>query len=322
MQNSTAGAIIGVSSWSPNAITIVANNVTIEGFTIHRPYDDTDATKNTAGVFIGSKAAGYQDYLGYANSATVQNNVFSDVWHAVYIWHSSGNQIVNNTVDALTTDHWAAISTYDGYDDVQINFGNLSENNLIAHNTLANKGIALGAWEPATWTSNAGSQVCYNITSQVGVTYAHGPLIIGCNTGDFWQINTDNVLRITGIDYTGDAGVYSVGTDINLIAQLTYDGSADGSGVPVTFLVDGNEYPSTTVMGGIATVSINDLQAGVYNVKAETTVCENDCSFTSEGQFLAVYDPDGGFVTGGGWIDTSGRGHISNLSAYRMGSRF
>jgi parallel beta-helix repeat protein len=301
VQNSTAGAIVGVSSWSPNAITVVANNVTIEGFTLHRPFEGTWATYNTAGVFIGSKASGYPDYLGQANGATVQNCVFSNLWHAVYIWHSSGNTIVNNTVAALTTNHWAAISTYDGDSDASIGYGNLSEDNLIADNTIANKGISLGAWAPTIWTSNAGSAVCSNTTTDVGVSYAHGPVIIGCNTGGFWQSNTDNVLRITGIAYTGDTGVFPVGTAINLSALLAYDGSADGSGVDVIFTIDDEYYAAaTTVAGGAASTTAN-LAAGVYEVQATVTVC-GDCVFTSDAQFVVVYDPSAGFVTGGGWI--------------------
>ena len=329
VQNSTAGGITGVSSWSPNAITVVANNVTIEGFTIHRPFEGTYATYNTAGVFIGSKASGYTDYLGFANDATVQNNVFSDVWHAVYIWHSSGNKILNNTVYSLNTDHWAAISTYDGYNDAQIGLGFLSENNLITHNTLEGKGIALGAWDPPTWTSNAGSHVCSNTTTQVGVSYAHGPVIIGCNTGGFWQSNTDNVLRITGITYTGATGVFPVGTPINLSAQLTYDGSADGSGVAVDFAVDGTNYTLTTETGGIASENI-DLPVGVYEIKTTVTICNNDCEFTDT-QFVAIYDPSGGFVTGGGWFDSpenaykpdptlTGKATFGFVSKYKKGA--
>jgi hypothetical protein len=36
------------------------------------------------------------------------------------------------------TGHWAAITTHDGDSDAQVNLGPPSENNLIAHNTLAN----------------------------------------------------------------------------------------------------------------------------------------------------------------------------------------
>lgn len=266
---------------APNAAAIIASNVTIRGFTFHRPFDGGWATYNTAGVMIGGLYAGYGgagETLGFNNN-TVENCVFSDVWHAVYIWHSSGNRIVHNTVEALNTNHWAAISTYDGYNDAQVALGNLSENNFIAYNTIANKGIALGAWDPPTWTSNAGSRVCTNTTAQVGVSYAHGPVVVGCNTGGFWQYQTDNVLRILGVAYTGDTELWSTGNvDVNLSAQLSYDGTSDGSGVAVVFAVNGSEYYATTVPSGIAS-TIANLPPGVYTVETKVAVCD-DCEFT------------------------------------------
>jgi len=283
VQSSTGGGVTGINGWAPSAAVIVASNVTIEGLTFHRPFTCAgiyDCFYNTAGVFIGSKGAGYSDFLGSANGATVKNNVFSDVWHAVYIWHSSDNTIVNNTVNTLGyTNHWAAISIYDGYNNAQIAFGNLSENNLIAHNTLANRGIALGAWAPSIWTSNAGSQVCHNTTTQVGVSYAHGPVIIGCNTGGFWQSNTDKVIRVKGVTYTGNTELWSVSNvDVNLSAQLGYDGSADGSEVEVVFTVNGTLYAATTVADGTASTTAN-LPPGIYTVETKVTICD-DCEFT------------------------------------------
>ncbi len=191
---------------------MVASGVTIRGFTLKRHYEGTYATYNTAGVMIGGLCAGDTQFPGHANNNIVEDCVFEDVWHAVYIWHSSGNIIRNNVVGTLTTNHWAAISTYDGYNDAQTGLPNPSENNLICHNVLANKGIALGAWDPPTWTSVAGSKVCCNTATEVGVTYAHGPVVVGCNVAPgggpsvFWQVNTDKVICINGISYTGDSG--------------------------------------------------------------------------------------------------------------------
>jgi hypothetical protein len=133
------------------------------------------------------------------------------------------------------------------------------------------------------------------------VAYTHGPVILGCNTGIFWHANTDNVLRITGISGTGDTGPFPVGTAVNLGAQLAYDGSADGSGVEVTFIVNGADYAvATTVVGGLAG-TIATLPAGTYDVQARVTVC-GDCVFTSETQTMTIFDPAAGSVTGGGWI--------------------
>jgi parallel beta-helix repeat protein len=283
---------------APNAISIISSNVTITGFTIRRHYEGTNATWNTAGVMIGGLYAGDSANLG-SNNNIVQNCVFSDVWHAVYIWHSSGNTIKNNTIAALgNTGHWAGISIYDGYNDSQIGLGHPSENNLICHNTLADKGIALGAWAPPTWTSVAGSKVCCNTTTQVGVTYAHGPVIIGGNTGGFWQTNTDEVIRIKGINYTGTTSTTSPAT---LSAQLVYDGSSDGSNIPIIFSINGSDYPPTnTITGGSASKNVT-LTPGAYTVQAKVVICE--CSQFTASKTLYVYQPTNFVIWGGNQTD-------------------
>ena len=192
----------------------------------------------------------------------------------------------------------------------------MSEDNIIAHNTLANKGIALGAWAPTTWTSNAGSEVCCNTTTQVGVSYAHGPVIIGCNGPGFWQYMTDNVLRMLGITYNGTSGLVAADPSthqatVTLSAAISYDGSSDGSGVLVTFMADGNTAEALTTAGGLATTTMN-LPAGVYNIEAKVSVCDS-CEFT-DSAMLVIYDPSSGFVTGGGWIWSPAGAYTADLT--------
>lgn len=254
----------------PNAVAIIASNVTIRGFTLHRPFDSTYATYNTAGVMIGGLYAGYGgagETLGFNNN-TVEDCVFSDVWHAVYIWHSSGNRIMNNSVAALTTNHWAAISAYDGYNDAQIALGNLSENNLIYCNEIANKGIALGAWDPTTWTSNAGSQVIGNTCTQVGLTYSHGPFYYGCNTGPFWSVLADKYFEIT-TSYTG-ATTFTTSQNVVLKATL----SPASPGILVAFYVDGTFVgEDLTDADGVASFDWGKQPVGTYSVEAKTGGC-------------------------------------------------
>ena len=157
----TGGFNPGTSA-SPNALMIVKPGVTIEGFTFHAHVFAPGGGYNAAGVLIGGVAPGDPNSLGAGNNV-VKNNVFSDVWHAVYIWHSSGNQILNNTVAALgNTGHWAGISIYDGYNTAQINLGFLSKDNVIQGNTLADKGISVGAWAPPVPTDNSGTKIVGN----------------------------------------------------------------------------------------------------------------------------------------------------------------
>ena len=92
------------SGTAPNNVAIIASGVTLDGFTMHRPASTPGTGYNAAGVMIGGLYAGQGgvsgETLGFDNN-TVKNCTFSDVWHAVYIWHSSGNQITDNTVAAL-----------------------------------------------------------------------------------------------------------------------------------------------------------------------------------------------------------------------------
>jgi parallel beta-helix repeat protein len=154
----TGGFNPGTSA-SPNAVMIVKPGCTIDGFTIHAHCYAPGGGYNGSGVLIGGVAPGDPNSLG-ADGNTVKNCVFSDVWHAVYIWHSSGNAIEDNTIEALgNTGHWAGISIYDGYSADQISLGHLSKNNVIQGNSLADKGISVGAWQPPAPTDNSGTSV-------------------------------------------------------------------------------------------------------------------------------------------------------------------
>lgn len=177
---------------APNAVAIIASNVTLKGFTLRKPYMGVGwyGFWNTAGVMIGGLYAGDPNHLG-SDGNTVQKCVFEDVWHAVYIWHSSNNQIKNNTVRALGdgTEHWAAISIYDGYNDAQISLGYTSQGNQIINNTIADKGISVGAWAPTTWTDNTGTKVHGNTLpgGLLGTHYSSGRKVFSGNTCDgYW----------------------------------------------------------------------------------------------------------------------------------------
>lgn len=181
-----------ISGTAPNAVAIIASNVTIRGFTLRKPFMGVAwyGFWNTAGVMIGGLYAGDPDHLG-SDGNSVQNCVFKDVWHAVYIWHSSGNNILNNTVQALGsgTNHWAAIEIYDGYNDDQINLAYTSKRNKIINNTIADKGIFVGAWAPSIWTDNTGTKVHGNKLpfGDLGTGYSSGLKVFSGNVcAGYW----------------------------------------------------------------------------------------------------------------------------------------
>ncbi|WP_143244262.1 MBG domain-containing protein, partial [Algoriphagus ratkowskyi] len=106
-------------------------------------------------------------------------------------------------------------------------------------------------------------------------------------------------LTVTAV--TLDASASSTPVAIGTIATLRATVSPAVSGVSITFYVDGvSKGTSLTDGTGKATLVVSGLAADVYEVKA---IIGSGCS-ESEVVFLPVYDPAGGFVTGGGWIDS------------------
>ncbi|MDZ4328996.1 MAG: MBG domain-containing protein, partial [Flavobacterium sp.] len=111
------------------------------------------------------------------------------------------------------------------------------------------------------------------------------------------------------IDASASSAPIALGSSATLSATVTSAVSGNLSGIPVLFTIDnGNgvitSYVSQTNSSGLATFSVSNLSVEVYKIKAAAgSGCANATAY------LAVYDPNGGFVTGGGWI-------MSPLGAY------
>jgi hypothetical protein len=97
--------------------------------------------------------------------------------------------------------------------------------------------------------------------------------------------------------------------------------------IPVTFSLDGAvRGTGTTNALGVATLTVGSLVPNVYKVDA---VAGSGCATSIA--YLAVYDPTGGFVTGGGWINSPagayradptaiGKANFGFVSKYKKGS--
>ena len=110
------------------------------------------------------------------------------------------------------------------------------------------------------------------------------------------------------IDASQSSNPVAVGTPgITLGAIVSNTGSIPVPGVNVWFSVESDNvsitsYPAVTDGSGVAAVTIDGLTSmtDVYKV---TAVAGSGCGDAATSiAYLAVYDPDGGFVTGGGWI--------------------
>ncbi|HEU5491676.1 MAG TPA: Ig-like domain-containing protein, partial [Gaiellaceae bacterium] len=135
---------------------------------------------------------------------------------------------------------------------------------------------------------------------------------------------------ITGM--TGPSGPVAVGGSASVTTNYTDVGTADMHTCEYSW-DDGG--PNTTVDGsGSGTGSCTDTHtyasAGVYTVGV--TVTDDDTgSATSKYEFVVVFDPSAGFVTGGGWINSpagayaygptlTGRANFGFVSKYKKGA--
>jgi hypothetical protein len=102
---------------------------------------------------------------------------------------------------------------------------------------------------------------------------------------------------------------------------------------PYTCLIDYGDDSGAqvgTVSGDTCVGSHTYTEAGVYAI--DVTVTDKDgASASDQYQFVVIYDPDGGFVTGGGWIDSpagayvpdpalTGRATFGFVSKYKKGT--
>ncbi|MGD8794979.1 MAG: PKD domain-containing protein, partial [Anaerolineae bacterium] len=93
---------------------------------------------------------------------------------------------------------------------------------------------------------------------------------------------------------------------------------------------DGTGPQAGTVSGNTCSGSHSYSEAGVYTVLMAVTDKDGGTG-TASSPFVVVFDPDGGFVTGGGWIDSpagaytpdpslTGKATFGFVSKYKRGS--
>ena len=124
----------------------------------------------------------------------------------------------------------------------------------------------------------------------------------------------------------------SINTAVDIAADFTDVGTADTHGGMIDW-GDGNSSPGIiTESAGAGSVSATHAYSspGVYQLSV--TVTDDDGgSASSTFQYVVVYDPSGGFVTGGGWINSPlgayaadpslvGRANFGFVSRYEKGA--
>jgi hypothetical protein len=108
----------------------------------------------------------------------------------------------------------------------------------------------------------------------------------------------------------GDQPISASGTftDPALTADETYTCTVDygDSAGPLT----GTVSSGTTCTGPDQTYA----EAGIYTVSVEVTDKDGGSGSLAADEFIVIYDPSGGFVTGGGWIDSPAGAYMEDAS--------
>jgi VCBS repeat-containing protein len=163
--------------------------------------------------------------------------------------------------------------------------------------------------------------------SVVSVTVSDGD---GGSDSDTSNVTVSNLAPvITGM--SGPSGPIAVGGSVSVTTSYTDAGTPDTHTCRYTW-DDGSE--SSVSGGGSGTGSCTGTHtyaaAGVYTVGV--TVTDDDTgSATSRYEFVVVFDPSAGFVTGGGWINSPagayrpdpsliGRANFGFVSKYKKGA--
>jgi hypothetical protein len=118
--------------------------------------------------------------------------------------------------------------------------------------------------------------------------------------------------------------------------SATFSDPANTSDEPYTCTVDYDDGggPQAGTVAGTTCTGPNQTFAepGVYAVTVTVTDKDNDSGSATATEFIVIYDPSGGFVTGGGWIDSpagacpvfcddaTGKANFGFVSKYKKGA--
>jgi uncharacterized repeat protein (TIGR01451 family) len=168
-----------------------------------------------------------------------------------------------------------------------------------------------GTWDTEYSYDPIANFTCYDDYS--------GIVALEVTDGEYSDINTSTVIinnvapTITSLNLTSEP--IAVETNILLTANFTDPGSLDTHNATIIW-DDGNTSFVNIPEGNYSlNHSYNYSEAGVYTVKLIVEDDDNG-NDTVIYQYIVVYDPSGGFVTGGGWIDSPAGAYTPDPTLY------
>ena len=212
------------------------------------------------------------------------------------------NPIVNagpdRTLDEGDTANFAA-----NFSDVQLDMNESSAQinygDGIIENVTANpNGTILGSHK---YADNGIYTVVTTVTDKDGG--------IGSDT---LTVTVNNVNPVVS-QITSPIDPQSITTKISIGSQFNDVGILDTHVATLDWDDGTTSVGTVTESGGYGSISADHIYStpGIYNVKLTVTDKDGGTG-TATSQLIVVYDPDGGFVTGGGWIDSPAGAYVAD----------
>jgi hypothetical protein len=192
-----------------------------------------------------------------------------------------------------------------------------------------------------TGTLVSPTHISGNVVREAGETVGTYAILQGsvALTSNYDLTYVPGVFTINGISVSvpdANSIPVPVGSSVTFNATITSVPAVPGSlaGIPVVFVLDDGNAATADITktgftdaAGNATVSVSGLLTEVYKVTVTAGVdCADPVIF-----YKPIYDPSGGFVTGGGWINSPagaysadltliGKANFGFVSKYKKGS--
>ena len=142
-------------------------------------------------------------------------------------------------------------------------------------------------------------------------------------------VTVNNVAPTLG-PLSGPPAPVAVGGPVTVTAAYTDPEVLDTHTATCDWGDDGT-YPPGTATDGTATCDYQYDTPGIYTASMTVTDNQGLSSETETYEYIVVYDPDGGFVTGGGWINSPagayqpdptmiGKANFGFVSKYKKGT--
>jgi len=286
-------------------LTIGTRAITITADVQSKTYGDSDpalTAQVTSGVIQGTDAASGsllrdagEDVGTYAINK--DSYTYGSNYNETYV---SADLTIGTRAITITAD---AKQKFSGQIDpaltYQITNGILIGNDTFAGNLSRNPGESSGSYPI--------NQNTVSLSNNYTLSYISANLTIDCPST---------------IDVSNAQNPRSITENIS-IDVIVQNGNTLLSGVSVKLNINGVLTAAVISVNGIATFNLGQKNADVYAVYAEVEGC------LSQLVYLPVYDPNGGFVTGGGWINspngalvgtsTTGKANFGFNAKYKTG---